>query len=487
MYFFFKLSAGGSSSPKMHTPGGNLFYRILWLSISFILLLVSQQPALGSDSFLSSAIDGALANSTLIFFFAGTLVLFMELFKASAFKQQLGSLLLFVFVFLFLFFFTFFFTITNHFELICIFEYVNALLVLYILISTTCLKPTLDLFKSSLGKNTKFLTPYFFLPALINYFFLIFIISIFLFYFYIYLLLDLSFTSSFAVTGIVVKTPKFFVFFLIFLVFKLGVAPLHFWKLEIFESFRLVHFSFFSTVYFVFSLIFFEFVSSKMYLFSCNSAFSLLCLFVLYNLYFCFLHVNTALNIRQFLVLSALLNLNLALISLLLNVGSTQPFFLFFVLSYVILAFIFYFYFVANNNSARYFSNLGSPHNKIFFYFFFLLPLLSLGGGAPSLAFFYKLSFLLTNLQEDSYLLLSLYILSIVVSVVFYFQLFKSNTKSLGITLKSKHPLLLESRHLLVFFFSASVLVLSTPLLGPTSFYLLDSFSRLSLSLSAGL
>ena len=207
-----------------------------------------------------------------------------------------------------------------------------------------------------------------------------------------------------------------------------------------------------------------------MYLFSCNSAFSLLCLFVLYNLYFCFLHVNTALNIRQFLVLSALLNLNLALISLLLNVGSTQPFFLFFVLSYVILAFIFYFYFVANNNSARYFSNLGSPHNKIFFYFFFLLPLLSLGGGAPSLAFFYKLSFLLTNLQEDSYLLLSLYILSIVVSVVFYFQLFKSNTKSLGITLKSKHPLLLESSHLLVFFFFCKCFSLINTSTGPHKF-----------------
>jgi len=93
----------------MHTPGGSLFYKILCLSISFILLLVSQQPALGADSFLSSALDGALANSTLIFFFAGVLVLFMELFKASAFKQQLSSLLLFVFIFMFLFFFTFFF------------------------------------------------------------------------------------------------------------------------------------------------------------------------------------------------------------------------------------------------------------------------------------------------------------------------------------------------------------------------------------------
>jgi NADH:ubiquinone oxidoreductase subunit 2 (subunit N) len=162
-------------------------------------------------------------------------------------------------------------------------------------------------------------------------------------------------------------------------------------------------------------------------------------------------------------------------------------FFLFFVLSYVVLAFIFYFYFVASNSSARYFSNLGTPLNRTLSYIFFLLPLLSLGGGAPSLAFFYKLSFLLTNLQEDSFFLLSLYILSIVVSVVFYFQLFKANTVSYAVTQKSKPPVVFNASHNLVFYLSVCVLVLSTPLLGPTSFYLLESFSRLSLSLWSGL
>ena len=135
---------------------------------------------------------------------------------------------MFIILFLFFFFFAFFFSITNHFELICIFEYLNALLVLYILISTPTIKPNIDAFKSSIGKNTKYLTSYFFLPALINYFFLIFIISIFLFYFYIYLLVDLSFTSNFAVLSISLKNPIFFTFFLIFLIFKLGIAPLHF-------------------------------------------------------------------------------------------------------------------------------------------------------------------------------------------------------------------------------------------------------------------
>ena len=104
---------------------------------------------------------------------------------------------------------------------------------------------------------------------------------------------------------------------------------------------------------------------------SCKSAFAVLSVFILYNIFFCFFHINTALNIRQFLVLSALLNLNLALLSLLLSAESTQPFFLFFVLSYAILAFIFYFFFLISNSRARYFSNLGNSLNTTFLYFFF--------------------------------------------------------------------------------------------------------------------
>mgnify|MGYP006871027568 CR=1 FL=1 len=486
-YFFFKLSAQSANQPKLNTTAQNLFYNLFIIIILFLLFLYSFQPVLGLDTLLSSVFELSLVQINLIFFFAAFVFIFIELLRTSNFSQQLNSLLMFIILFLFFFFFAFFFSITNHFELICIFEYLNALLVLYILISTPTIKPNIDAFKSSIGKNTKYLTSYFFLPALINYFFLIFIISIFLFYFYIYLLVDLSFTSNFAVLSISLKNPIFFTFFLIFLIFKLGIAPLHFWKLEIFESFRLVHFSFFSTLYFVFSLIFFEFITTKMSILSCKSAFAVLSVFILYNIFFCFFHINTALNIRQFLVLSALLNLNLALLSLLLSAESTQPFFLFFVLSYAILAFIFYFFFLISNSRARYFSNLGNSLNTTFLYFFFLLPLLSLGGGAPSLAFFYKLSFLLTNLQEDSLFLLILYIFSIILSVVFYFQLFKTNTNACSVTIKSKQPLDLSQQHLLTFFFITAVLFLSTPLLGPTSYYLLDCFSRLVISLSQGL
>ena len=218
-----------------------------------------------------------------------------------------------------------------------------------------------------------------------------------------------------------------------------------------------------------------------------SSTFLLLCSFIFYNLFFCFFHINTALNIRQFLVLSALLNLNLALLSLLLSLECSQPFFLFFVTSYVVLAFTFYFYFIISNSGARYFSNLVGSWNNTFYYFFFLLPLLSLSGGAPSLAFFYKLNFLLTNLQEDRLILICLYILSIIVSVVFYFQLFKVNTGTFGITIKQVAPINPPRRYLLVFFFTTAIITLSTPILGPLSFYLVDSFIRVTGSLLSGI
>ena len=487
MYFFFKLSAQTHKQPKTYTPGDNFFYKVFLLFVVFLFFLFSSQHVLGLETLLSSSFELSLISINLIFFFFFLVIIFLELLRLSSFRNQLNSLLMFVFLFFFSFFFMLFFSIVNHFELLCIFEYINALLVLYILISTPTLKPTLDVFKSSLGKNTKFLTSYFFLPALINYFFLLFIISIFLFYFYVYVLMDLSFVSNFSDLAVSLKSPTTFIFFFIFLVFKLGVAPLHFWKLEIFESFRLVHFSFFSTLYFVFSLFFFEFILSKMALLSCKSSFSALSLFIFYNIFFCFFHINTALNIRQFLVLSALLNLNLALLSLLLSAESTQPFFLFFVSSYAVLAFIFYFYFLLNNSKARFFSNLGNALNKTLFYFFFLLPLFSLGGVAPSLSFFYKLSFLLTNLQEESIFLLTLYILSIIVSVIFYLQLFKTSTKSHKTSLKGQQAGSLDCQHLLIFFLTAFVLLLSIPLLGPTSYYLLDSFSRLYIALSQGI
>lgn len=486
MYFFFKLSAQGHKQPKTYSPGHNFFYKIFLLFTFFLLLLFSYQPVLGLETLLSSSFELSLISTDLVFFFFFLVILFMELLRISSFQAQLNSLLMFVFLFFFSFFFMFFFSVVNHFELLCIFEYINALLVLYILISTPSTKPTLETFKSSLGKNTKFLNSYFFLPALINYFFLLFIISIFLFYFYIYVLVDISFTSNFSALAVSIKSPTVFIFFFIFLVFKLGVAPLHFWKLEIFESFRLVHFSFFSTLYFTFSLFFFEFILSKMAIMSCKSSFAMLSLFIFYNICFCFFHINTALNIRQFLVLSALLNLNLALLSLLLGVESTQPFFLFFVSSYAILAFIFYFFFLLSSSKARYFSNLGVALNKTFYYFFFLLPLFSLGGVAPSLPFFYKLNFLLTNLQEESIFLLTLYILSIIVSVVFYLQLFKTSTRSQATSFKNHQNSPTTCQHLLVFFLITFIILLSSPLLGPTSYYLLDSFSLLYTALAQG-
>jgi magnesium-transporting ATPase (P-type) len=120
------------------------------------------------------------------------------------------------------------FSFTNHFELFCLFEYLNSLLVLYILVSVPTVKPSLNLLKTPQGYNTKFMSSYFFLPALLNYFFLLFLISVCLFYIYLYFISDTFFLISFNDLKFLQGSSFFSLFLLLFLIFKLGVAPLHF-------------------------------------------------------------------------------------------------------------------------------------------------------------------------------------------------------------------------------------------------------------------
>jgi len=263
---------------------------------------------------------------------------------------------------------------------------------------------------------------------------------------------------------------------LLLLIFKLGAAPLHFWKLEIFESFRFVHFSFFSTIYFFSSLFIFQIILLQLPLLSNASAFFLFTLLIFYNLFFTLFHINSVLTLRQFLVLSALLNLNLALLSLTLTEESTHPFFLAFVISYILLAFIFYLFFIIVGSNTKYFSSLTQPQNAWLRYFFFVFPLLSLSGAAPTLAFYFKLLFLLTNLHFKKMLLISLYIFTIIFSVIFYFQLFKINTSQLLVQPEKKEILFLKNSFLIFFIFTLFSIAMLTPIFSTNTLFFFEGF-----------
>ena len=476
VYFFFKLSAGSKGTPSLSEQSPGFFPFLVFFLLTYSFLSLSAIPGLNEHLFTSLSLQRAMAATTsfyLLFFF---FFLFISLFKYSSFLSQLSSLFLFLFMLLLTVFFVCIFSFTNHFELLCVFEYLNALIVLYILVSVPTLKPSVHLFRAPLSHNVRFLSSYFFIPAILNYFFLLFIVSICLFFFYLYFLSDLLFQMSFSGLGLVPVKTGFSLFLFLFLLLKLGVAPFHFWKLEIFESFNLTHFSFFSTVYFFISLLTFQVILLQIPLFGSKSVFYLLCSVILYNLVFCTASINSVLNLRQFLVLSALLNLNLVLLSTVLSQEGSQPFFFLFTVSYVFLAFIFYFFFNVTASNAKFFSTLDLPQNGITKYLLFTLPLISLAGVAPSLGFFIKLSFLLANLHNETLLIIFFYILTIVVSVVFYFQLFKTNSTKALIQPEKNSTFIFQGGWFFLLVLVTTVLLTLTPVFSGCLFFFADGF-----------
>ena len=257
-YFFFKLSAESRGTPSLSEQSPNFFPFLVFFLLFYSFLSFSAVPGLNAPLFTSLSLLRASAATTSFFLLFFFFFLFICLFKYSAFSSQLSSLFLFIFMLLLTVFFVCIFSFTNHFELLCVFEYLNALIVLYILVSVPTLRPGVHLFRTSFSYNVKFLSSYFFIPAILNYFFLLFIISICLFFFYLYFLSDVLFQMSFSGLALVPIKSGFSFFFFFFLLLKLGIAPFHFWKLEIFESFSLTHFSFFSTIYFSISLLTFS-------------------------------------------------------------------------------------------------------------------------------------------------------------------------------------------------------------------------------------
>lgn len=228
-YYFFKLSAASKKKPKMYYQDPNLFSSLLLLNLSLMCLTLLSQPTVSLPCKLSMTTYNLGSSLHLLVALSFFIYLFINLFRASQFSAQRGSLFLFFVISMLFVFFYFAFSFTTHFELLCIFEYTNALIILYILVSVPTLKPSSDLFKFNIGANFRFMSSYFFLPALLNYFFLLFLVSILLFYFYFNFLIDNELVMTMQSLNFLPRSNHFFTSFLLFFtLLKLGVAPLHF-------------------------------------------------------------------------------------------------------------------------------------------------------------------------------------------------------------------------------------------------------------------
>ena len=481
LYFAFKTSS--SQAPQATVGLKTTFINAVAYIFFFTLFSIASLNLQDTDTAFSLQLHYLVFSKFFFFFFALFTFLLLNLdFNSKSICEKN----LFIVIF-FAFFFVFFiiqFLLSNHFELLCLLEYLNALLVLFILNVLPSLKQGPVLFQLTASKNFRFLTSFFFLPALLNYFFLMFIVSILLFVIYLHVISELNFLYSFQQLAFLPNKTPLLVFFFLFLLFKLGAAPAHLWKLELFETLRLKDLAFFSTLYFYFFFIFFDNVFLRFHHISPNSVYSLFFFLIIFNLCFVLLRLNSVLNVRQYLLLSSLLSFNLLLLSILLQRFLSQPFFLIFLISYIFTIFLFYFFLLSFTPSQKFITTVHPTFNATANILFFYIPILCLSGAAPSLPFAAKLSFILTLSNNFVFLIFILYLLTIILSVVFYFQLFKTQfapSKSFA-----RKPLVAfaPSRHTVLFIF----IFISISLINPLSFYLLFTcldFSQLAWEISS--
>ena len=308
-------------------------------------------------------------------------------------------------------------------------EYLNSLLVLYFLLIIPAVSLSKSTLKLNFSVNSSFFSPLFIFSALLNFFFFLFLISIFLFFFYTLFFSEKNLLLDYTQLSMLPKESTYVHFFFIFFFLKLGVAPFHLWKVELFESVRLPYLIFFSTLYVILFFFIFEFFFLQLDFMSSLISVVFFYLIIFFNLVFILLNINSILTLRQFFVLSSLINMNLAFLTLTLLDKVEHPFFLYFIFSYTLLIFILYTYFIYFSGSFRFISSMSFSKNYYFYLFFFFFSILSLSGAAPGLTFFYKLDFLLISLNLSQFFLIILYIFMIILSIAFYFQFFKTNIK----------------------------------------------------------
>ena len=366
-YFFLKFS-------NKKYENTTIFVSLVIFFLFFSLSISTVNLSVCSDFFTSLNFYNFfwLKVYTIIYFFM-FLFYYMLLGKTKS-GHYANSLPFAACLFFYFYFFLFFFIFNNHFELICLLEYLNTITLLYILLTTPKLGFTKFISSRNLSLNFRYSSFYYFLPSTLNYFFLVFFVSIIVFFLYVYLLLSLNFVIGFDFIVFFRDYRLLVLFFLFFLILKLGAAPLHFWKLEIFESYRLPQLVFYSTIYvFVFFFIF-ELVIFRMGLLSSGYGHSCFSFFIILNLFFIVFNINTILTLRQLFVLSSLLNMNLALLSLVFSFRHHSCFFFLFNLLYIFSIFIFYSFFILFSANNRFTSKISTSRNKFQFFFFFYVP-----------------------------------------------------------------------------------------------------------------
>lgn len=394
------------------------------LNFGFFYLLFS------SNQDFYNSVSGALANvqDGLVLPAGGVLLLAFTFFGIMSHKTSFkSSRMLKTFLF-----FTFFFAAvraTGLLETTVNLEFMNIAMLLYFVQSLPGTRDIGSASKAATLKAYKTANSRYSLAAVATLFFTMFFIAIFFFTFFTITLFFLGGDPTYEAFALhskfTLNTPSVF-FFFITLAIKVGGAPLHLWKLEVFNSMGLPYILYYSLVYlfFFFSILYAVFV--KLDLSLCSEVYFFIFTVLTLNFIFIILNTYAVTEIRHFIVLSTLLNSSLFLVSILLLNELDLSFYFLFFFNYSISSFLFFLFLSTGSPGLRFLSDVKSRENLAGNLLTFLLPLVSLSGAAPLFGFLIKLSLLISLVASNYLIFFALATLSIIFTLVFYFQLFKN-------------------------------------------------------------
>lgn len=235
-------------------------------------------------------------------------------------------------------------------------------------------------------------SPKYALGAVLTFFFLMFFIAILFFiFFFLFIFIFNSETTYFNLSDLrLYRTASGTQLFLFMLALKLGGAPLHLWKLEIFAATRYDYFFYFSTIYLYLFMFLLRLVRVRLGLIDEADVASVLGLIVISTLAFVIANVGAVVDVRHFIVVSTLLNSSLLLIAVFLATGSRQDLFFLLFGNYLLASTLLFYYFIYYASNVKFVLSLRAVGNQNVNFIFFLSPILALAGVAPSLGFFIK-------------------------------------------------------------------------------------------------
>jgi hypothetical protein len=217
--------------------------------------------------------------------------------------------------FLVLLFFPYLFIINNFFSFLFFLEYINTLILLKLIASR--------LNKTSITDQNSYFTSKKFISLIFYQFWSTFFSNMLLFYFFVGILCKTGTTCWYLLNLIIFETSfSFFtewgyitllsLSFILSIFLKLGVSPLHLFKVEVYDGLPFISILFYTTFYVSVFFVYLVYIFS----FLCFSIFYYLTVYILYfvSLGFCYTVFNALFNIqllKTFFALSTVLNVSL--------------------------------------------------------------------------------------------------------------------------------------------------------------------------------